>query len=263
MPRKTLFETVCDLMTDYSCALLSTSSPTSPNINVTIINNQSLDVTAAFQTRVWVQPKIVALPGLTGRQVGGVRLVNKCRSATAQFRYSHCDHEDGVAGSMQRYITYCREEPESIDDDGPYRIWREPPVLGEAGSCENGEVCINGLRTQIGDNSVARCIKQDGFKVIHGDRGDSPVGLANLRASMVLSRYDGETPEKVDSMAYAESGPVDPALMATFGGINKTCEDCFELVTQKSAPKTENLKIEASLMTAGALGGILWVALSG
>ena len=239
----------------------------SPSINVTITNNRSLDLTAAFQTRIWIEPQIVALPNLTNRQVGGARLINKCASRTALFRFSHCHHEDGVAGSMQKYITYCKEmSSQIVDEDGAYRIWHEPPVLGEVGYCQEDEICMNGLWRRTGFSAVARCVKKDDFKMIFGDGADSHVALGNRLASMVLSRYDGLTPLGVGSMeaAYAESGPVDPSKSESFEEKpDSACKGCFELSTPKSAPETDNLKIEASLITAGALGGVLWLALSG
>ena len=166
---------------------------------------------------------------------------------------------------MQRYIVYCREllPLSSIEAQlARYRAWDEVPLVGEEGSCEEDEICINGLSRRTGYSAMARCVNKDDFRMMSGDGGDSSVELGNRMASVVLSRYDGSTPLGVGSMeaAYAESGPVPPPKEADFHQPDRTCEDCFELITPRSAPKTDNLKIEASLVTAGAIGGVLWLA---
>lgn len=168
---------------------------------------------------------------------------------------------------MQRYIKWCRELPFEVDDDGPYRIWHEPPLLGEVGYCEHDEICMDPLRWRTDRPSVARCVNKDEFNVISRDGGDIHGEHRIKMANMVLSRYDGATPLSTNSMeaAYAESGPVNPAALDDFDDTNSSCRDCFELRTKSSAPQTENLKIQTSLMTAGVIGGVLWVgvALSG
>ena len=93
------------------CAVLN------PGINVAITTNQSIDITSSFDTRVWIQPDVVAVPNLTDRDVGGARVINRCSSSTAKFHFSHCKHTEGIEGSMQRYEVFCT--PVSKLDDLP------------------------------------------------------------------------------------------------------------------------------------------------
>ena len=237
--------------------------PTTPGINVTITNNKSLDITSSFQTRLWIQPKIVAPSNLTGRGWGGSRIISRCSSSTGIFRFSHCNHDADIEGSMQRYTVYCREPTPQInwyDGDLPNGMVHAPPTVGEQGSCYPDEICINGLWRRTGYSAVARCVKQDDFKILLGGGGESDVQLGNRMASVVLSREDGSRPLGAGSMgaAYAESGQV--MTREEMSDMDQMCHNCFELATQKSTPDTDSLKVEASLATAGAVLGVMWLA---
>ena len=131
-------------------------------------------------------------------------------------------------------------------------------TLGEEGSCDEDEICLNGLWRRTGFGAMARCVKQDDFRMMLDDGGESDVRLGNRMASVVLSRKDGSMPLEAGSMeaAYAESGEVSTEK---FDDVYQTCQDCFELHTQKSTPRTDSLKVEASLVTAGAIG-VVWLA---
>ena len=167
---------------------------------------------------------------------------------------------------MQRYTVFCREilQPpngyrpgQPTHDDVAPQI---PQTHGEAGSCDDDEICVNGLYRRTGYSAVARCVKQEDFRILADDSGDSNVQLGNRMASVVLSREDASRPLGAGSMgaAYAESGQV--LTREEMELQSQTCQDCFELNTPRLAEETDKLKVEASLVTAGAVAGVVWLA---
>ena len=164
---------------------------------------------------------------------------------------------------MQRYVIYCRPRaaPQNWYDTEGRGLTHLPPVMGEQGSCDPDEICLNGLWRVTRYSAVARCVKKDDFRVMTGGGGgESDVQLGNRMASVVLSREDGSIPMSADFLgaAYAESGTTYGDSMKTN---SRSCSDCSELALQKTAPDTNSLKVEASVMTAGAMVGVVWLSL--
>ena len=90
--------------------------------------------------------------------------------------------------------------------------------------------------------------------------GERPplLDLEGKRAQMVVSQVDGTTPLEVDTFDVETLNATGNAVQS------KKCRDCLELKTDTFGPDIDGLKAEVTLLTTGAIAGILWlVVLSG
>ena len=249
------------------CAPLRIIGPMNPGINVAITTNQSVDITSSFETRIWIQPDTIAMPNLTDRDVGGARLINQCSSPTAIFRSSHCNHVEGIKGSMQRYVISCRE-PNSVTkwyESNRGTTHHSPQIPDEQESCEPDEICVNSFERKTHSTAVARCVKKVDFRSI---RGNSIFRLGNQTASMILSQEDGSQPMEAGFLeaAYAGNGAI---AQDSLGSKSRSCHDCVELSTPQLEPDTNILDLQADteyeidILTGASLIGIAWVIIMG
>ena len=75
----------------------------------------------------------------------------------------------------------------------------------------------------------------------------------------VVSQTDATTPIEVDTFNVDTWAT---GLVAATGGVHtKKCRECMNIKTDALEPKTDSLKVEATLLTAGGAAGILWLAL--
>ena len=139
-----------------------------------------------------------------------------------------------------------------------------PVLKTRTGHCNNDEICVDGLGrgggSRYGPHSVASCVSTQYFVRMIRNAG-KPTGerqplldLGGKQARMVASKADGTTPLEVDTFGVVAVDAMGEAVQS-----NK-CRDCMELKTDKFEPKTDGLKAQATLLTTGAVAGILWLA---
>ena len=120
----------------------------------------------------------------------------------------------------------------------------------------------------IGKKHVASCVHVGLFDDFTFDKDGRVKGMLFgevfdvLKAQAYLTDTDQNEPLETKSM---EVGAwIDSASLSTKHVQSKSCRDCAELGTDLLQPATDSLKVEATLLTAGAIaGGVLWLALSG
>lgn len=279
-------------------ALSSRNVSASAVITTNIISASSND-TLPFRILLYTPPAALSLPSLTGRAFDwpGARTLSGCRSPTAVFHHSHCLHNPMLVGGMQRYVIYCRESQTTA---GEHSHTTHPRA--EPGMCKPDENCVNTWHGDpVLGFQLARCIAQKSFEpydAMSDDPGENGHGrgqgknqdsdttdrnwddeyqgdnsghvggekrrklvhgfvLGGNQASVVFSKEDGVTPLGVKSIAMDASMGTGTTLM------EKTCRDCAELKTKTLAPNTEQLNLEASIVSTGAgiAAGVMWVAL--
>ena len=128
--------------------------------------------------------------------------------------------------------------------------------MAEEGSCYADEMCIDGVFEKQGYPQLASCVLEDDFEENDDDEFEEEILRTGHTARVTVTSLDGRAPvrmRKLDIAAARRGGP-------NRGTWQKACVGCFALEMDSLAPNTDSLKVEASLMTVGAMAGILWVA---
>ena len=152
------------------------------------------------------EPKIVADSDINSRWLtpGLSRPQNVCPlrngdEVPGRFAYSHCDHDGGITGSLQRYIMYCYPPRvkdavdsavaggSSSDSDSTDRPSKKPSKMPFAtvGLCAPDEICAPGNgegshydRKKVRANpdaQVAQCVSQTYYVELAQAAGRGPV----------------------------------------------------------------------------------------
>ena len=264
-------------------------------INTSVRSSNSTNIALNFQTKIYVQPQIVSLDGLSNRGIMGERRITTCTAPMSSFHHSHCRHREDVSGSLREYIIWCRHTDPTLTFTGrpfPAAVTAmatvEPmddlSLFSETGMCAPDEICVDSIYavSYLSDLVLtANCVNIKYFKDklppedLPKDEDEGAAGssseLAGKTASVVVSKDDNQTPLQVqgidmslyditesDSSSGLESNE-DAAILQ-----ENNCTDCFELRTTKAfTEQAGDLKLELNLMGAGsaALTGVLWVAL--
>ena len=192
----------------------------------------------------------------TGTQFAN--LVNAC-PPNQTFVSSHCAPEEGGDYSMQRYKYTCR----SLAAINEIMYGMRPVYHIRTGHCQDDEICVTGRAPRL----MASCVKAWLFDDYHIDKDGKVQPMLNgeifsldkLTIYAAVSEEDASTAVEVSSMnvnAWNRQERVDNGTVQA-----KKCRGCSELQTDVLEPKTDSLKVEATLMTAGAMAGIVWLSL--
>lgn len=166
---------------------------------------------------------------------------------------------------MQAWDMSCFTPRDHFDPKTKQYNPRFPSFIQRVGRCDDDEVCVNGLGrgggSRYGQHSVASCVKTQYFTRMVSNAGKSAgerhsiVDLEKKRVQMVVSKTDGSTPLEVDTF--------DVQALDAMGNTvqSKKCRDCKQLKSDPLEPQTDGLKVEATLLTTGAVAGILWLAI--
>ncbi len=231
---------------------------------------------------IYREPKIVANTDLNGRWItpGLSRPQNICpvrdgEANPGRFAYSHCEHDGGISGSLQKYIIYCYpprvKESSGSSSDSDSSDGRKPSKMPFAtvGMCESNEICVNGKGTgnhydrkkirANPDAQVAQCVSQEYYVELAREvstRRPSGNQLEGERASIVFSDIDAKTPLEVQEIDWSAGGTAVPVGKQAKG----SCADCVDVFSGTFGAGTEYLKTEATVMTTvGA--AVLWIAI--
>ena len=253
--------------------IISREIPTAKSksgINATILDHGGHDISSSFQIMLYAPPTTTSNNSLSNRQLILPRPVNFCRAGT--FVMSFCTPQDHKAGSLQSYTTVCgtyeigmqENSRSNYDiDDAPSIHWSHN---FRSGHCAADEICVDGFgeqefgEPQSGSGSrtaMASCVRTEYFiKYINwGKNEQGDLALEGTSANLVASQLDLQTPMEVDTFK------IDADISNHTSGTEKKFRDCMKLRTDRFGPDTEGLKIETTLLSAGAMAGILWIAL--
>ena len=185
-----------------------------------------------LRTKVYVQPRIKSLDGLTNRGIMGERVMNQCASETGEFHHSHCQHKRDIVGSFRTYIIWCQElQPTSTYTGVRFPaaatamatvmdpVHDDQSLYAEIGICAADEVCVDSLYASTWRSDLvltANCVNVKYFKekfteedLADGDYedqgredgedegGSSSGGLDGRTASVVVTQDDEQTPQQV------------------------------------------------------------------
>ena len=272
-------------------------------ITSTVRSANGTDVSSSFHTRVYYQsnPRRDGFPAsnLTGRQTADYgRLIDSCRSSTAEFLGSTCGHNHhGATVSLREYTIRCKMLPVpnyrlmmlGVDLTGMPA--NEPRFFREEDVCEDGEICVDSVppskkQRQVSSSSsssnrwkpVARCL-QVGYYYVEDPQGDERnrkgqkvqesgpeqsaqsgvMVIKTKRAGIVIAGKDGMKPVELDSLT------VDVGTQNSSGldevQQQRTCRDCFGLRTQTASMDADFIKIEATLAALAATAGVVLVTI--
>ena len=239
-------------------------------INATILDHGGHDISSSFQIMLYAPPATTSNNSLSNRRAILPRPINFCRAGT--FVMSFCTPQDNKAGSLQSYTVVCgtyeigmpeNSSSEYDIDDAPSIHWSH---RFRSGHCAADEICVDGFGEQefaephqgLGSRTaMASCVRTEYFiKYINwGKHEQENLALEGTSANIVASQLDLQTPMEVDTFK------IDADISNHTSGTEKKCRDCMKLRTERFGPDTEGLKIETTLLSAGAMAGILWIAL--
>ena len=235
-----------------------------PAINATVVDRAGHDITSSFQIRFYNPRASMTTTNnnsLSNRQVVSSRPINGCSSGS--FHESFCTPEDNKTGSLQSYTIICHVVVPLLDAAGA-PISRFVPIQTVAsrtrdGHCEDHEICVPGLgagRSRSG-RRMASCVRTEYFVnyISWGDHRQQGLHLGGTQASVVVSQPDETTPMEVAAFR------VDAETTSMSSVQKNTCRDCLELETDQFRPRTEGLKVQTTLLTTGAMAGVLWLAI--
>ena len=119
------------------------------------------------------------------------------------------------------------------------------------------------------------CVSQDAFEQVNVPKDSEPgeleaaegqLPLDGAMASVVVSKGDGLTPVEVKMFDVEARISADGAGGASDTGEkrwqSKKCTDCLDLETDAFAKGTDLLRMQTTLLTTGAVAGILWLLIT-
>ena len=174
---------------------------------------------------------------------------------------------DRLTGSLQSYTIACKQLNQGLAS-GPGRLQLR------SRHCQDTEICVDGHHGPPGyTRPVATCVGTMYFVRMLERGNNGPLSdifatgkselegfrnLEGLTASMMLSQSDKKTPLEVGAF-HAKAGGAPDGTAVQEG----QCKDCLDLETARFAKGTNSLEFDATILTAGALSGILWLSLMG
>ena len=263
---------------------------------ISITDHVGVDITPSFQVMLYsgTLPSNVSGKGLHDRQMGRVTYVNECLPHDA-FKESKCTPQHREPGSLQSWTKSCYKFVTHYDNQG---IPSGSSLIQyqRSGHCRIDEICVNTFSAPIAGKQgpqIAMCVAKSSFeppldrsksglkrlldavletirgpptpsklsKVDSSDvSGGSGNGKSSSSASIAVSQVDGETPIEADTLELAAWNGNEGEISGAGGPQSHKCRDCTDLEVAKLPSDTEHLKLEASMLTAGAMAGILWIA---
>ena len=143
-----------------------------------------------------------------------------------------------------------------------------PLLVRQDSFCHPDEVCINGLgpgSAAFQGRQWATCVKKSFFndETMYGPGSQTISDIQTLvddhasTAYMVMSDADSLTPREVKT--YDLTSWIDDYIDPDGNIKHNKCRECVDLKTDRFAAHTKALRAEATLLTAGAATGILWL----
>ena len=235
------------------------------------------------------RPSNSSAAGLHDRQLSKVTYINDCLPFDA-FKESRCTPQFDTPGSLQTWIKTCyrfatQYDSQEIPSGSSMTQYRR------GGHCAFEEVCVNTFGSTVAGKQgplIAMCVAKSDFfpldrqksglkrlldAVLEAMKGPSSPKQAKVdgtdssggsgrssSATVSVSQVDGQTPIEADTLKLAAWNGADGQAQEAGPLQSHKCRDCTDLEVAKIAPDTDHLKLEAKMLTAGAMAGILWIA---
>ena len=267
------------------------SSNTSTTLSIT--DRNGADITSSFQIMLYSgsPPGNASSSGLQDRQLGRVRYINECPQWDS-FKESKCDVWRNRIGSLQSWTKTCLRFSTQYGQDGVPISSSLQPIYRD-GHCEIDEVCVNSFGPLLGGKkrpTIATCIAKSEFgptfdrqktglkrildAVLDSIRGTgSPPKQSKVdssgspgesgrssSAAFTVSKADGQTPIEAKTLEFTAWNNADGQSGEAEKQRNKKCRMCSDLEVAKVGSNPDHLDLEVSLLTAGTVAGVLWIA---
>ena len=259
----------------------STAFPVNSDANVTTITNTTalirdsngVDITSSFRIKVYNPPPARHITNLSegnqlnGRQTGlrmtqVVKVISSCPGENLTFVESHCAPHEDEEMPFQAFVFTCRKVVDQFRMTTGEYLGRGPIEQSFPGRCQPDELCVDGF----GDAKIASCVHTALFDDYMIDKDGTVKGMLQGeifdvgKAWAVIMKKDPENaPLKARKLGIDAWN--NAALPRDRKTQRKTCVNCAEVETELLQPEINSLRLEATLMTAGAVGGILWLAM--
>lgn len=89
-----------------------------------------------------------------------------------------------------------------------------------------------------------------------GNNDQKEIDLEGMSASMMLSQRDASTAMEADAFNLNVETNADTNTQ------KRLCRDCMELTSDPIGADTDALTVEVTLLTTGAMAGVLWLAIA-
>jgi len=244
---------------------------TTPIINAFahITDRNGVDISSSFKVKVFHKTPNTQTSNVTGgsklhgRQAFEVvRMVDQCHGDDETFIESHCTPDDEEEGSLSSFAYTCRRTVAHFRGITGEYLGRRPAYRTRKGQCDSSELCVDGF----GSRTIASCVHAGLFDDFTLDKNGRIKGMVNgevfdvSKAHAALTGSDQFTP--LETKAMDIGAWINSASLAKDSVQTKKCRNCVELGTDMLQPAPDSLKVEATLLTAGAVAGVLWLVLS-
>ena len=229
--------------------------------------------------------------GLEDRQLSKITYINDCLPWDA-FKESRCTPLPNKLGSLQSWTKTCykfvtHHDSQGIPSGSSLHQYRRE------GYCATDEICVNTYGSPLAGKRgplIAMCIaksdyhppldrQKSGLKRLLDavletirvppspkqpkiDSSDSSGGSGRSSGATVsMSQADGQTPIEADTLKLATWNGADGQEIEPGALQSHKCRDCTDLEVANLASDSDHLKLEARMLTTGAMAGILWIAL--
>ncbi len=229
--------------------------------------------------------------GLEDRQPGRVTYINDCLPVDA-FKESKCDVWRNRIGSLQAWTKTCYRFVTHYDEAG-IPSGSSLRTYFRDGHCAMDEICVNSFGVPLGGKrgpQIATCIARSEFgpsldrpksglkrildAVLDSIRSaGSPPKQAKVdssesggesgkgsSAAITMSTADGQTPLEAKTIQFSAWNDADGQTGVAEKQHGKKCRMCSDLEMAKVGSDSDHLELEASLLTAGTIAGIMWIA---
>ncbi len=258
----------------------STAFPVKSDANVTTIkkttalirDSNGVDITSSFRIKVYNPPLVKHITNmstenkLNNRQTGlrttsVVKVISECPGVNQTFLESHCTPHENEETPFQAFAYTCSKMVEHWRMTGEY-LGLAPVHQTTHDTCQPDELCVDGF----GEKQVASCVHTALFDDYMIDKDGTVKGMLSgeifdvAKAWAVIMKKDPiNAPQKARKLGIESWNSA--TLARNRKSQRKTCVNCAEVETDLLQPDVDSLRLEATLMSAGAVGGILWLAM--
>ena len=226
-----------------------------------------VDITSSFQIKVFHQNATTRITNQTGDSnfndrrgltiANAVRIMNECPS-NETFVESHCTPQD-LKAPLQAFEYSCSKTVNYWHALTNQYMGQRPAVRTRKARCSKEELCVDGFGTR----RIASCVHNELFSDFTSDKNGQVRGMTNGEVFDAKKMYTVMALQDQSVAIKARKLGIDVSGGQGKGGTtqSKNCVNCVDLETDLLEPGMDSLKIEATLMSTGAVAGVLWLAL--
>ena len=177
-----------------------------------------------------------------------------------KFVESHCT-PDNKRAPLQAYEYTCSKVVPTYRAFTHEYVGNRTALMSRDGQCTSEELCVDGF----GELQIASCVHMDVFSDAFENKNGQVIGMVAeevfdaKKMYAVMAKMDGTVAIKARKMGIVVSNSGANGN----GGAqqSKSCANCENIETDLLQPGLDSLKIEATLMAAAGVSGVLWLAM--